>query len=296
MCYKKGMNKFIVSGEGLPPLLQHVKKAPQRLHCLGLALEEKAYYVTIVGTRRATLYGKQMARDIGCALAQKGCTIVSGLAYGIDTEAHRGALEGGGKTIAVLGSGLQHISPVSNLRLAEKIALQGTIVTEYEDDIEPQIWTFPERNRIIAGMCVATIIIEAPEKSGALITAARAIEYDREVIAIPGNMTQPSCKGSNRLIERMHAYSPADIGDILERLKLERDTSDANDKKMREIIEELEGLEKTIFSLLQQNSPLDIDSLHERTHLPVHEINATLTCLEIKGLVRTSAGYAFVTR
>ena len=274
----------------LPPLLREINDKPKQLYVIGEELDQTARYIAIVGTRRATQYGKQIAYDIATTLAHYGCTIVSGLAFGIDSCAHRGAIDAEGKTVAVLGGGLEFIN---DRALGEKIKRSGSIVTEYADNVAPRKFTFPERNRIIAGMSEAVIVIEAPERSGALITADFALQYNRDVIAIPANITQTSAKGSNNLIRDGLAFMATDIGDILERLGITNSNIDKINQTLKPI---LDGDEKTIFELLCENSPLSLDELHEKSKLQIHKINGALTCLEIKKCARVCAGYAFVTR
>ena len=197
-----------------PSLLHETHDPPPHLYCMGLPLKPQDRYLAIVGTRRPSVYGKQMAEEFSFALAKAGFTIVSGLAYGIDAIAHAAALQAGGTTIAVLGSGLNYITPTSNAALARSIQKSGTIITEFEAEMAPNKGTFPQRNRIIAGMCPATLVIEAPERSGALITARIALEQNRDVFAVPGSLRNPLSQGCLSLIQQ-GAKCVTSIQDIL---------------------------------------------------------------------------------
>lgn len=270
-----------------PPLLREIADPPAKLFHRGEPLNPKASYFAIVGTRRASLYGKQMAEHFSGVLAAKGFTIVSGLAFGIDTIAHEAALEAGGKTIAVLGSGLNNIFPPCNRGLAKKIEQHGCLISEFEPDAVAYKSNFPQRNRIIAGMSFATLVIEGPERSGALITARFALEYNRDVFAIPGNITQSTSLGTNRLIRDALAYPVATIEDIFDYLEIPR-------------IEEKSAAavntnEEMILGLLKK-SALSVDHLVMETKWPPSKIISTLSMLELKGRIKMNGSYAFVTR
>lgn len=277
-------------GSDFPPLLKEIADPPALLYAEGLPLDPKAIYFAIVGTRRPSPYGCRMAEEFGFALAQQGFTIVSGLAYGIDGIAHEAALQAKGKTIAVLGSGLNNITPTCNRKLAERISQTGTIVTEYSPDIPPQKFTFPARNRIIAGMSIATLVIEAPEKSGALITAEFALEYNRDVFAIPGNITQETSRGGNRLIQKGLAFPVMGMEDIITYLELQNVTQ--TDKIPRPLLSPNEEL---ILSLLKR-TPLSIDHIMAESKLSAAEINTTLSLLELKKRIKITGVQAEITR
>jgi DNA processing protein len=188
--------------EDLPELLRQIHDPPRRLFLRGSAsadvLEQAA--VAIVGARACSPYGSQVARMLGRELAAAGLIVVSGLARGVDGEAHRGALEAGGITVAVLGCGIDRDYPAVHAELARRICERGLVVSEYEPGVEPAPWRFPARNRIIAGLSAATVIVEARERSGALITADFALEDGREVFAVPGEITSALATGTNRLL------------------------------------------------------------------------------------------------
>ena len=188
--------------EDLPELLRQIHDPPRRFFLRGSAsaevLEQAA--VAIVGARACSPYGSQVARMLGRELAAAGLVVVSGLARGVDGEAHRGALEAGGITVAVLGCGIDRDYPAAHAELARRICERGLVVSEYEPGVEPAPWRFPARNRIIAGLAAATVIVEARERSGALITADFALEDGREVFAVPGEITSALATGTNRLL------------------------------------------------------------------------------------------------
>ena len=188
------------SDPAFPPLLRAIHDPPPGLFLRGEAGDRsaRAAGVAIVGARACSAYGRQVARSLGRDLAAAGLVVVSGLARGIDSEAHRGALESGGTTVAVLGCGIDRDYPAANRELARQIASTGLVVSEYAPGVEPAPWRFPARNRIVAGLCAATVVVEARERSGALITADFALEEGREVFAVPGEITSAPVRGRER--------------------------------------------------------------------------------------------------
>src|SRR5207342_3637527 len=200
-----------------PRLLSAIHDPPPRLYARGAAdvalLDEPA--VAIVGARACSAYGRSVTRSLARELAAAGLVVVSGMARGIDGEAHRGALEGGGSTIAVLGCGIDRDYPAAHAELARRICDEGLVVSEYEPGVEPAPWRFPARNRIIAGLCQATVVVEARERSGALITADLALEEGREVFAVPGEITSALSAGTNALL-RVGATAVTSSADVLE--------------------------------------------------------------------------------
>lgn len=271
-----------------PPLLKEIADPPQRLFYAGQELNPRDRYFAIVGTRHPTPYGIQMAEAFAAILARAGFVIVSGLAYGIDGTAHQAALDVGGRTIAVLGSGLNCITPYSNRPLAKEIQKTGAIITEYAPDEPPHKGTFPRRNRIIAGMSMATLVIEAPQKSGALITARLALEYNHDVLAIPGNITQETSRGTNRLIRDNNAFAVTCPEDIFEYLGMAPEKSPLMKNG-------LSDQENTIYALIKKSS-LSVDQLVTETNLPTPRIIEILSRLELKSLITIIGAHAFVTR
>lgn len=264
--------------------LPHQAQPPQ-LWVEGEPIPTDALCVAIVGTRTCTSYGKEAAYDIAFELAKQKIVIVSGLAVGIDTVAHEAALDAGGRTIAVLGSGMDSsvLFPPQNRALAKRIAQSGgTVLSEYEPMLKATLWTFPQRNRIIAGIAKATVVIEAREKSGALITARFALEYNRDCFALPGSIFAETSRGAHWLL-RQGAMPIADARTILEALNL----VPAPDQS----VDSLTGLspaEARMITILEE--PLSLDELIKRSMYPAHEIMTAASMLEMKGLVRNMGG------
>ncbi len=207
-----------------PPLLRAIYDPPPRLYLRGGAETEllSRPCVAVVGARACSPYGAQVARTLGRELAAAGLVVMSGLARGIDGEAHRGALEAGGLTVAVLGCGIDRDYPAAHAELARRIRREGLAVAEYEPGVEPAPWRFPARNRIIAGLCAATVVVEARERSGALITADLALEEGREVLAVPGEITSTLSAGTNALL-KLGATPCTGAADVLELFGLSRE-------------------------------------------------------------------------
>jgi DNA processing protein len=207
----------------LPPRLRAIHDPPARLFLRGNGPPEllASPSVAIVGARACSPYGAQVARMLGRELAAAGVVVVSGLARGVDAEAHRGALDAGGHTVAVLGCGIDRDYPAAHATLAAAIAERSVLVSEYEPAVEPAPWRFPARNRIIAGLCAATVVVEARQRSGALITADFALDEGREVFAVPGEITSALSSGTNGLL-RLGATPLTCVDDVLESLGLER--------------------------------------------------------------------------
>lgn len=269
-----------------PPLLSEIYDPPILLRASGQPLNPQDQYFAIVGTRRPSPYGKQMAEEFAYMLARRGFTIVSGLAYGIDAIAHEAALEAGGKTIAVLGGGFNASTWASlgtRRQLAKKICGQGTLLTEFEEDVHPSPNTFPQRNRIIAGMSRATLVIEAPVQSGALITARFALGYNRDVFVLPGNITQETSRGGNELIRDGKAFPVTCIEDIFEHMGMESKMAGKNSQTFPSLNED-----ETIIYQLIKNSPRSVDTIISETNLPASRVNTALTMLEVKGLINNS--------
>lgn len=249
---------------------------------------------TIVGTRRCTDYGRAQAHHFASALARRGFTIVSGLAYGIDAAAHKGALDAGGRTVAVLGSGVGRIYPQKHTGLARRIAKNGAVLSEYALEAEPDAPNFPERNRILSGVALGTLVVESYSEGGSLITARLALEQNREVFAVPGAINKDSSRGTNRLIQRGHAKLVLDVDDLLEELpqvvpekREETDTDSSQDP-----LEDLTGEKKRLYESLG-DTPVHIDTLCEETGLDPSTALVHLLELEFNGFVRQMAGKQF---
>lgn len=263
-----------------PQRLKQIANPPFVLYVRGSLVPEDEWAIAVVGTRRPTPYGREAARTIASELARQGITVVSGLALGIDTEAHQAALEAGGRTIAVLGSGFRYLYPARNRELARRIVAHGAVVTEYALDVRPEPANFPPRNRIISGLALGVVVVEAGPTSGALITARFAAEQGREVFAVPGPIFNRSSLGPNLLIQE-GAKLVTSVDDILEELQL---THIAAHQEARTALP-ASGLEEQILACLQE-APLHVDEIVRRTQLETAQVMSTLTLMELKGLVR----------
>jgi DNA processing protein len=269
------------SDAGFPPLLRAIHDPPPGLFLRGAAetslLARPA--VAVVGARACSPYGAAVARRLGRELAAAGLVVVSGLARGVDGEAHRGALEADGVTVAVLGCGVDRDYPASHRQLAARICESGLVVSEYAPGVEPAPWRFPARNRIIAGLARATIVVEAREASGALITADFALEEGREVFAVPGEITSSLSAGTNALL-RLGATPLTSAADVLEALGVEPARAPAP------------RLSETASRLLDRvrEGSASADELARRAGLPAGELSVALSELELAGAVAESAG------
>ena len=277
-----------ITDDAYPAALREIPLPPPMLYVEGeLRPQEPA--VAIVGTRKCTPYGRQMARRLGYDLAARGLTIISGMALGIDAEAHEGALEAGGRTVAVLGCGLDITYPPQHKTLRTRIAAQGAVVTELPFGAEPTREQFPRRNRIISGLGMGVVIVEAPLGSGALITANYAAEHGREVFAVPGDVTRAESAGCNALI-RDGATLVTCAEDVLEGLNFAPEMLPARPAAAR-----AEGLppdEAAVYEGLGGETKT-VDDLVAATGLEAPRIMAALMMLEVKGLVRRFGGGAY---
>ncbi len=271
-----------------PRRLKEIAQPPPVLFVRGSINVEDDWAVSVVGTRRVTPYGRQVAGEIAKFLAQNGITLVSGLARGVDAIAHQSALQAGGRTIAVLGSGVDVIYPPEHRKLADEIIRQGAVISDYALGTQPESTNFPPRNRIIAGLSLATIVVEAGETSGALITAEFAAEQGRDVFAVPGSILAPQSEGTNKLIGD-GARPLVRMNEILEVLKLEQIPEKQFTRKLITALPE----EKKLLEHLNQE-PLHIDEICQLSGLPIQTVSATLTMMELKGLVTQVGGMNYV--
>jgi DNA processing protein len=275
-----GIVVLTCNDKNYPRRLKEIYDFPPVLYVRGTLTPEDDWCLAVVGTRRATVYGKQITEEITADLARSKITIVSGLARGIDTIAHRSALEAGGRTIAVFASGLDIIYPAENERLARDIAAKGALISEYPLGMKPRAENFPRRNRILSGLSLGTLVTEAGEDSGAMITAHMALEQNREVFAIPGSILSPASRGTNRLIQEGAKLVRGYI-DILEELNL---MTVERQIEMREILPESEN-EAVLLKQLSAE-PAHIDEVCRRSGLPAATVSGTLAMMELKGLVK----------
>lgn len=275
-----------------PEMLRGIFDPPPGLFVKGTLPPADALAVAIVGSRRPTPYGLAVAEKMAGELARAGVVVVSGMARGIDSSAHVGALSAGGPTVAVLGCGVDVVYPRENQRLMEKIMAGGAVLSEFAPGSPPEAWHFPVRNRIISGLCKATLVVEAGERSGALITADCALEQGRDVLAVPGNIGSPLSKGPNRLIKQ-GARLVEGVEDILEEIGVSSLFKAGAGKAP--LLHQLTKEEKTVFQLLS-HEPAHLDELVARSRLQAQEILACLMFLEIKGLARQLPGKFYVLR
>lgn len=287
-----GLTLMTPDDEGYPELLRELPDRPETLYVEGtLDWLRPVPMIAIVGSRKFTAYGEQVAGKLAEDLTHAGFLVVSGLAFGIDSVSHEAALTAGGETIAVLGSGLRRISPASHIPLAQKIAQHGALVSEYPPAMSGNIWTFPERNRIIAGMTLGTIVIEAAEGSGSLITAACALDYNREVFAVPGSILSHYSIGTNALIKR-GAKLVMGVQDILEELPLATTLSTDSVRPIPPT-HSLAPEEQTLLDLLT-HEPLHVDRIIKQTGLGTALVSSLLSQLELKGLAKNVGGMHYV--
>ncbi len=274
--------------EGYPGRLKEIDQPPPVLYSRGELLPEDDFAVAIVGTRRATPYGRQVTEELSAYLAGNGISIVSGLARGVDATAHSAALRAGGRTLAVLGSGVDRIYPPENRALADQIMAHGAVLSDYPVGTAPEASNFPPRNRIISGLSMAVVVIEAGETSGALITAGFAAEQGREVFAVPGSILAPQSKGTNKLIQS-GALPLLSAEDLLQALNLTRLGAQ---KSARQILP-ADEVEKQLLLALG-SEPLHVDELRNQTGLPVEKVSAALVMMELKGMVRQVGAMHYV--
>ena len=271
-----------------PRRLKEINQAPPVLFINGSINVEDDWAVAVVGTRRVTPYGRQIAVEIARFLAENGVTVVSGLARGVDAIAHQSSLQAGGRTIAVLGNGVDITYPPEHAKLAKEIISQGALVSDYPIGTPPDGVNFPPRNRIISGLSLATVVVEAGERSGALITAEFAVEQGREVFAVPGSILTPQSEGTNKLIEQ-GARPLLKMKEIIEVLKLEQ----IPEKQTTRKINPINPSEKRLLDFLS-HEPVHVDELSNLAGLPISEVSATLTMMELKGLVSQVGGMNYV--
>ncbi len=286
----KDIKKISLQDKNYPAILKEISDPPKEFYIKGEIIPQDKVAIGVVGTRKYSQYGKQVTFDIAGKLAKLEITIVSGLAKGIDTFAHQAALENNGRTIAVLGTSLDKKSfyPSSNYALSEKISKQGAVISEYSPGTWGTKFTFPQRNRIISGLSLGVVVVEAPEQSGALITAALALEQNREVFAIPGDIYAKNSQGTNKLI-KMGAKSVNNIDDILEELNLSHLIKTPRKKKIKP-----ENKEEEIVLSLLSAQPIHIDEIIKLSKLPVSVVNSTLMILELRDVVKNLGKNNFI--
>ncbi len=299
----EGVRILCTQDDEYPAPLRHIPDPPICLYVRGTLEPTDAVAIAIVGARRCTYYGMEQARRFGSALAGAGFTVVSGLARGVDGYAHEGALAAGGRTFAVLGNGLTRIYPPEHADLGERVAHHGALIGELPMDAAPEAKNFPPRNRIIIGLCLGVLVIEAGRRSGALITARLATEYNREVCAVPGRVDSDASAGTNAMIRDGQAKLVTCLEDVLDelgdvgRIMLPEDTDANRGESATEgaAAPPLTQEERQVLDALSQE-PTGPDYICEGSGLAVSKVVAVLTALQMKGLVRQLPGTRYVRR
>jgi DNA processing protein len=291
---QSGIEVVTYSDASYPRLLREIADPPPFLYVYG-ELDPDAGNVAIVGARNATGYGIDASRKLGADLAQLGVTIVSGMALGIDTAAHEGALRAGGRTIAVLGSGLRQVYPAANRKLFHRISESGAVVTEFALNAKPEAHHFPLRNRIISGMSLGVVVVEASTRSGSLITARLANDQNREVFAVPGSIQSFKSTGTHTLIKsgaKLVENARDVIDELMPRLQMVPGEGSAEKRVDPDGPAHLTDQEASVLKRLEVY-PVHIDALQERLAMPAPQVSGVLLTLEVKGLVRQLPGKYF---
>ncbi|HVN67764.1 MAG TPA: DNA-processing protein DprA [Candidatus Sulfotelmatobacter sp.] len=290
-----GARAVTIEDGDYPKSLKNIHDPPPVIFVKGTLKDSDQKGVAIVGTRKATRYGLEVAKYFAARLAELGITINSGLAIGIDTAAHEGALQGKGRTVAVLGCGLDQVYPIRNRALAKKIEENGAIISEFPIGQKPDVWTFPQRNRIISGLSLGVIAVEGYYDSGAMITAKLALDQGREVFAVPGNIQLEQSKGPHWLIKQ-GAKLVEDVQDVLDELRMVMPQKMTNDQLQMtnegRDYPELNEEEKTVLACLSLE-PKHIDQIAADSGLPIPQLSGVLMTLELKRAIRQLPGKMF---
>jgi DNA processing protein len=285
---RAGVHVITVQDDEYPANLRHIDAPPPLLYIRGDFQPSDLWAVGVVGTRRASVYGREVAHTVCRELAAQGITIVSGLAMGIDTVAHRAALDAGGRTFAVLGSSVDQIYPPENRGLAQQIMEQGAIISEYPLGTRPDAGNFPPRNRIISGLSKGVVIVEAGVRSGALITARFAAEQGRDVFAVPGSILHPGSAGCNALIQQ-GATPLLAAEDVLNQLNLEQVAT----KRAAHAVLAADPQESKLLNHLGRE-PVHVDEIVRQTAMSAPQVSSLLAVMELKGLVRQVGTMCYV--
>jgi DNA processing protein len=285
---KAGVDVLTWEDERYPVRLKAINDPPPVLYLRGELRPEDDFGVAVVGTRGLSNYGREAARSIAAGLAEVGVTVISGLARGIDTVAHRAALDVGGRTLAVLGCGVDIVYPWENRHLAADLARSGALISEYPLGTQPEANNFPPRNRIVSGLSRGVVVVEAGEQSGALITARFAAEQGRDVFAVPGSIFARNSAGAHRLI-RDGATPVTSVNDILEALNLER----VEEHVQAQMIFPADPVEAKLLEQLGDD-PVHVDDLCRLAGLPISTVTSTLALMELKGMVRGAGGMTYI--
>ncbi len=289
---KYGAAVLTLGDEKYPPRLREIYDPPVVLYVRGEIIPGDERAIAIVGTRRPSFYGRMITEDLSKKLAMRGFTIVSGLARGIDSAAHRGALAVKGRTIAVLGCGIDKVYPPENARLMKEVMSSGAVVSEFPFGTKPDRGNFPRRNRIISGLSLGVIVVEAAKRSGSLITASCALEQGREVFAVPGKVDSPTSYGTHSLIKE-GAKLVQDVDDIIEELGIQMEDAPCEKETKSGRCHELAGDERKVYELLSSD-PCHVDVICNQADMPASKVSSILMMLEVKGLVEQLPGKQFV--
>ncbi len=285
----RGQIKILVKDdERYPPLLRSIPDPPERLYYMGDISLLRERCVAVVGSRKASGYGRNIATRTGSALGAAGVCVVSGMARGIDSFAHEGALRAGGRTIAVLGTGVDVVYPAANRELRERIIREGLVISEYPPGYPVSKYTFPRRNRIISGLSESVVVIEAGIASGSLITAQLAAEQGRNVYAVPANINNTCAVGSNLLL-RDGAMPLVIIDDLLRDMGIAAPAPEESGRK-------LAGDEKRVYDLLSDGGERTVDQICALLRMSPSTVNGIVTVMEMKGLVWTAMGKIFLAK
>ena len=286
---RAGVSALTLADADYPENLRHIPTPPAVLYVRGSLEPTDAVAIAVVGTRKPSRYGLEATRRIVADLARAGITIISGLAFGIDAAAHETCLEAGGRTLAVLGSGVDIVYPANHAGLARRITGQGALISDYPLGTKPDARNFPPRNRIISGLARGVLIVEAGERSGALITAQFALDQNKDTYAVPGGIFWPMSQGTNRLIQRGEAKLITCAEDILEEMEMPLAVAQV---QARQSIPPGSNEAQVLACL--SHDPLHIDELGRTTGLPMSVVSSTLALLELKGMVRSLGGMNYV--
>jgi DNA processing protein len=284
----KGISVVISDEDNYPNRLKEIDQPPPVLYIRGAIIEDDFWAVAIVGTRRVTAYGRQVTDELATYLAQNGITVISGMARGVDAIAHQAAIRAGGRTIAVLGCGVDRIYPPEHRNLSDQIINQGAMLSDYAPGTPPDSSNFPPRNRIISGLSMAVVVVEAAEASGALITASFAGDQGRDVFAVPGNIFAPQSKGTNRLIQQ-GAHPLLSGRDLLDNLNLTR----VNEQRSVRHAMPTDTTEANVLNVLGRE-PIHVDEIRSQTGLPIESVSAALVMMELKGMVQQVGGMNYI--
>jgi DNA processing protein len=288
---KAGVQAYCWDDDEYPRLLKEVDDKPPVLYVRGDLTPEDEWAVAVVGTRRATPYGRQATEHFSTDLARYGITVVSGLARGVDAVAHRSAMAAGGRTIGVLACGLDIVYPPEHTKLAVEITQHGALVSDYPLGTQPRAEFFPRRNRILSALSLGVLVVEGDEDSGSLITARNALDQNREVFAVPGSIYAPTHRGANKLIQKGEAKLVSRTEDILEELNLTMTTA-SQQLELREVAPD-DPTEARLLKVLS-HQPSHIDEVQRASGLPIASVSSALALLELKGMVRQVGPMSFV--